>query len=506
MFNRRSRTQNVKRNISYGMIERAVAILTAFIVNTVLIKRLGIEYGGLTNSLKSVSNILLFGNFGFEAAVVSSMYKAFSEEDSGTIVAYTSFLKQVYRIIGCILIAACFIAIPFLNQSIHTALPVNISVCFLMFISDGIIKYFISGYLWAVPTADQRGNMLSAFGALMSVIKCVLQCIAILSTGNYYMFAFAVPMIAVCQNILIYKRVMSEYPYLKTVKGTLTSDQKKDLFWKIKGLFFANLANKTRNEMDTTCISIFIGLAAAGVYGNYIQVFAGLNAVLHIINNALIPSVGNSIATETVEKNHADMKRLDKTYIAISGLATVCLLCLYQPFMYMWMGGNLTLQNKDVFMLVIYFYLLKLGDMRYVYYQAAGLWHYGRYFAIAETITNIILNVILCKYFGVFGIIAATTISVFFLNYIACPIILYKRYFKNGKLLSFYTDHIKYSMPVLASAIISWFICQRIPYYAFSVQGVIIWIIKGLICTVIYILICGLCVAIKKAATPAGNA
>ena len=493
MANRYSRSQNMKRNIGYGLIEKAVILLTPFIINTIMVKKLGVEYGGLTNSLKSAVNILLVVHFGFESAVISSMYVAFSADDTETICAYATFLKHTYHIIGWVLVLACAVFISIPSTLFRSELPVNIQACFLLFVSEGIIKCFGSGYLWAIPTADQRGDLLSIANAMTAIVRCIIQCAALTALQNYYLYAAAIPIAAIWHNYAVYRKVMSDYPYLKTTEYSLDSCQKNELFKKIKGVFFSNLAGKTRNELDAICVSAFIGLTVAGIYGNYIQMFNGLNTIFYVIITAIVPSIGSGIAGETSDKNHNDMKHIERIYIGISGFITVCLLCLYQPFMCMWMGQELLLQDGEVFLLATYFYILRLGDIRAAYYQAAGLWYYGRHMAFVETVSNIVLNIILCRYLGVTGIIFATLITVFFLNYLYCPIILYKCYFKNGKLALFYTDHIRYSIPVVISAGVSWIICQKIPNYDFSIIGVVVWIAKGIVCGLIYAIFYALC-------------
>ena len=86
------------------------------------------------------------------------------------------------------------------------------------------------------------------------------------------------------------------------------------------------------------------------------------------------------------------------------------MLCLYQPFMMLWMGKNMMLPMSAVILLSLYFYLLKLGDIRALYSSAKGIWWEQRYRAIGETLMNLALNIILGRLFGVHGIILATMI------------------------------------------------------------------------------------------------
>ena len=155
-------------------------------------------------------------------------------------------------------------------------------------------------------------------------------------------------------------------------------------------------------------------------------------------------SVGNSIASESQEKNYEDMKVFDFIYMAVAGWATVCLLCLYQPFIHVWLGEDMMFDASIMIAFCAYFYILKSGDIRWVYHEGAGLWYECRFYMIGEAIANIVLNIVLCKVMGVLGILLATVITVFTTNCFLCPSVLFKKYFGNGKMKEYLTGHLAY--------------------------------------------------------------
>ena len=183
-------------------------------------------------------------------------------------------------------------------------------------------------------------------------------------------------------------------------------------------------------------------------------------AVSTMLLNSMMAGVGNSIAVENQEKNYADMRMFDYIYTGVAGWSTICLLCLYQPFVKVWLGDTMLLGMPVVVTLCAYFYILKSGDIRWVYHEAKGLWYESRFVMIGEAVVNIILNIVLCKMMGVLGIVLATVVSVFITNFIFCPRLLFKLYFKNDKLHEYWKDHISYAVTMLLSAVISWLVCE----------------------------------------------
>ena len=245
-------------------------------------------------------------------------------------------------------------------------------------------------------------------------------------------------------------------------RGELSNNQKHDLNKRVRGLFIEKITAVSRNSIDTLCISAFIGLAATGMYNNYYYIMASIIAVSIMVLNSMMAGVGNSIAIESQEKNYADMRMFDYIYMGIAGWATICLLCLYQPFMKIWLGDNMLLGMPVVFGFCAYFYILKSGDIRWVYHEGKGLWFESRFIMIGEAVVNIFLNIVLCRTLGVFGIVLATVVSVFITNFIFCPRLLFKLYFRNGKLKEYWMDHVLYTLTMVLTASASWLLCEAL--------------------------------------------
>ena len=171
--------------------------------------------------------------------------------------------------------------------------------------------------------------------------------------------------------------------------------------------------------------------------------------------------------------------------MAIVGWAAVCMVCLFQPFIRLWVGQDMLLSMPFVVCMCLYFYILDSGAISWVYHQGAGLWWEDRYVMIGECIANIILNIALCKLLGVIGIVLATVISVFFTNFVFCPKVIFREYFKNGKLKEYLSDHGCYAVTMLLSAGVSWLLCESLlPMKDAGTVGGIICIIGRLaVCT-----------------------
>ena len=150
------------------------------------------------------------------------------------------------------------------------------------------------------------------------------------------------------------------------------------------------------------------------------------------------------------------------------------------------MGEQMMLPNVAVVLFVVYFYLLKLGDMRSMYADTSGLFWVSKWRALGESVCNFVLNYSLGKMFGIYGIITATIISLFFCNYIWSVQITFKHYFKRSA-GEFYLYQLKYSLVNLGICIVTLLICKGVSFL-FSGK-VIVLCIRAVVCVVIPLLL-----------------
>ena len=460
----RGRTANVKRNIIYGMLQIAVSRAFPFCVRTIVIYRFGIEYLGLSGLFTSVLSTLSLMELGFGTAVVYSMYKPVAEGDTVLICAYLRYYRKIYRFIGIAILIVGLLLMPFLHKLVRDpVLPggLNLYVCYLIFLGNAVIGYLLYGYMSAIPTAYQRRDILSRIDMGCALFGSVIKIFILLSSNSFYLYLVCMPFITITNNLIVLYVVKRMYPEIP-LQGEITTEQKHDLQKKVSGILVNKLTNVSRNSIDSLCISAFIGLVATGIYDNYFMVMSSLLSAAVMVCTSMMASVGNSIAVESRNKNYTDMRLFDFMFMSVAGWSMVCMLCLYQPFMLTWVGKEKMFRMSIVLELCVYYYVLLAGAIRWVYHEGAGLWWECRFIMIGEAIANIVLNIILCRFLGVAGIVLATILSVFATNCILCPELIFRQYFKNGKLHEYWMDHVCYATTTALTGGICWLICYML--------------------------------------------
>lgn len=88
-----------------------------------------------------------------------------------------------------------------------------------------------------------------------------------------------------------------------------------------------------------------------------------------------------------------------------------CFIGLYQPFIRLWVGNKYILDYRFVILFCVLFYCLELAMLWASIKDAAGLWHSDRFRPLVGASVNLIMNIVLVQYCGLYGIILSTVLS-----------------------------------------------------------------------------------------------
>lgn len=483
--NQISRIKNAKKNMFTGVINKVLSLVLPFVLRTVMIQTIGIEYLGLSSLFTSILQLLNVSELGINASIICCMYQPIAENNIDKVCALVNFYRKTYRIIGVFFLSMGLLILPFVENFINGSYPndINIYIIYFLYLLNASVSYFFFSYRAAILTAHQKLNITNNVHSVIYILVSIFQIIAMFMLKNYYVYVILLIITTVLNNVVAAYYSKKYYPQY-ICKGKLDKETFDRIKMQILGLMINKVCYLSRNSFDAIYLSMFLGLTVSAIYGNYYLIMTGISSLLGIITTSATAGVGSSIALQTPEKNYFDMKKFDFLYMLISGWTSICLLCLYQPFMIMWIGEEYLFSIEIVILFVIYFYGLALGNVRYMYTSGSGLWWQGRYRSILEAILNICLNYILGKKFGVVGIIIATLITLIFINQIYGSSIIFKYYFKNGKWYEYIKYHILYVFVTSVVAMVTYFVCSAISY-----EGILGLMIRLLICIIVPIIL-----------------
>ena len=475
--NNSNRTKNSVRNVATGLIVKFIVILMPFIIRTIIIKKLGMEYLGLGSLFTSIIQVLSLSDLGFSIAISFYLYKPIQNGEKDTVCYLLNYLKKIYYIVGTVILCAGLGVMPFLPHLIYGTYPadINLYVLYLIFLSNTVLSYFFFSYRRVLLNASQRSDIENVITLIVSLATYTLQIVFLLLFSNYYLYAIFMPLSTLAVNIVglfACKKIFPDY----VPSGNIPKEQKTDINHHIKAMVGHKIAHVVVNSTDSIFISAFLGLTVLAIYQNYFYIVSSLLAVVAIIYSSISASIGNYIAFESKENNLKLFNRLTFFNVLMIGWMSICLFVLYQPFMKIWVGEENMMPFLTVCLLVLHFYSWKFKEILSVFKDSAGMWTLDFWKPYVITALNIILDVVLVIFVGVDGVIIATIISVSFVSLPWETAVFYKRYFQVGP-KNFYLRLLLLTILVLVAGGLTYLACYFIPD-----EGIGYFILKAGIC------------------------
>lgn len=414
-----ARTQNTIRNAMWGVVYRMVTLMGPFVVKTILIKQLGLEYAGLNGLFQSILTVLNLANLGFSSALVFTMYQAVVDDDKAALCAMMNFFRKVYRIIGFTILGIGLCLMPFINVLIKSDCPsdINLQSLFGIYLFETSLGYLMFAYTLAVFSAYQRTDVSLKIDTVRYVFQYVLQAAVLLIFKNYYIYALMLPLMVIPNNIANYVISRRMYPYIKC-KGTISTEIKKGIYSRVWTLFGHKVGSTVLTSISNVIISAFLGLTMMSLYNNYYYILTAVNGVVEIITNGSLAGIGNKLITDSKEENYKLFKTLNYGWITLIGAAACCMLCFYQPFISaIWLGSDFLLSDGVMCLIVAFFFSWMFRIMQLTYRDAAGLWTKDWLKPYVGTTVNILGGIVLVNVTKSIAGVLIPTIFVFLFIY-----------------------------------------------------------------------------------------
>ena len=495
-----NRTKNTKRNIIFSYVDSFITIGFQFLSRSIIVHTFSSQYLGLTSLFTSVLQVLNMADLGFASAIIYNMYRPMAEHDVDAVCALLNYYRKVYRVVGSVILVCGILVMPILPYLMKKELPegINMYVLYLLYLSNTVISYFLFAYKTALLNALQRLDLTKLAYAAANIIQSIFQIVCLTILKNFYIFVGVAVIGTVFKNVFCACISKSKFPEYFCL-GEVASATRKDVVHRVKGLFICNVSGVTYTAFDSIILSTFLGLSTVAVYNNYITVFNGVMSFVVLLRNAMQASVGNSIASESREKNYRDMILWQFLFSVIAIWCVTCLFSLYQPFMELWMGLEMLLPVKDVVLLCVWFFLSLVPHAFYLYLSGNGLWWEMKWSYILSTGCNLVLNITLGKLYGTTGIIFSTVVSSLIFGMIWQCVIVFKIYFIKS-MREYFRRQIFYAGICLLSAVLAYILNHFI-----LIDGMSGIIVKGMVCTfvsaLLVILLCRESEIYKRAVT-----
>lgn len=475
-----SRKEKSMKNLVTAMIGQVIGLVISFIARIVFVRILGAEYLGLNGLFTNILTVLSLAELGVGEAITFSLYKPLASKDERKCQMLMQLYKKVYIIIGIMILILGVSITPLLNLLIKDIPNIPyINLIYILFVLNTSVSYFFS-YKRNLIIADQNRYIATIYRYIFYFILNLAQIIYLMICKDYIGFLVLQVISTILENVFVSLKANKMYSFLNDKNFIpLDSYSKKEIIKNTKAMMMHKIGGVVVSSTDNILISTFVNLSAVGIYSNYYMIISALNTIFGQIFTSLTASVGNMFVTE---KNEKELDIFNKVYFMnfwIYSFSTICLICLFNSFVELWVGADYLFPFEVVLILTINFYITGMRKSTITFKEAAGLFYNDRWKSVIEAIVNLIASIILVKIFDVFGVFLGTFISSVTVCVWVEPYVLYKYGF-NKNFIEYFKKYFIYIIITILLGTGTFIICNNITCSLF-----LSFIIKLIMCLII---------------------
>jgi len=202
---------------------------------------------------------------------------------------------------------------------------------------------------------------------------------------------------------------------------------------------------------------------------------------------SLSASIGNLIVKESPEKRLRIFKTMQMNSFWLSGFFCFCLFFLLDEFVLLWLGPEFVFGFPVKMAILLSFYLSVILAPVVAFREATGLYQKTKYLLLAAAAIKIMLVILLSRYFGLAGILLATSIAKITTYAWYEPKLLFRDFFDSGSARYFCWHLLNIMLLAACIAAAHFFIPWR------EISSWAGWLIRGVACSVciniVYLLI-----------------
>lgn len=422
------RTKYTIINSIVGVIGQVILACINFILRRVFVNTIGLEYLGVNGLFSNILSFLALTESGVGIAMAYSLYLPIVNNDNDKINALMKFYKKIYTGIALGITLLGLILIPILPYLIKDSIFTNqeIVVYYLFFLTENVSSYFLA-YKSTFLNACQKNYIVTFIRTISMSLGLLIKIFVLYYTGNFLIYLTISVLTMIINNIFISIYVTHHYPYISEKTSMNVEEKDKlELIKNIKGLFMHKIGAFAVFGTDNIIISMFVNLKMVGIYSNYSMVLSQLNMLASQLFNAVIPSMGNYIASAKCEKVYDMYKSIQCINFLLYGTFSSILICVIQPFIKLWIGGEGLLATGVVYLLITDFYLKGMRNTVQIVKTAGGVFYQDRFAPLIEAVANLVVSIFLARRIGIAGVFIGTIVSGLLAPFWITPFYVYR--------------------------------------------------------------------------------
>jgi O-antigen/teichoic acid export membrane protein len=400
------RSKKTFKNVAWGFVYEAVAIVCALILPRLILTSFGSQYNGVIGAVTQFLSVIALFQAGVGGVTMAALYKPLAEKNTvrvSVIVKSTeSFMhKVVFIFVGAIVCIACLYPFLVIDEFdwFFTA-----SLVLIMSLST-VAQYFFGQTYQFLLNADQHQRVISIVNSVKLIANTAISAVMIHMGFGIRAVKLSAAAVYVISPLFISVYAKRKYKIIADVKkDNSVISQRWDNFGQQIAMFV------TQNT-DIIVLSLFSTVYEVSVYTVYALVFSGVYGIFVPLTKGVEAAFGNMIAKNEHDKLKENLRIYEQVvFTATTFLFTVAFITTIS-FVLIYTANVSDVDYRRPVFLYIMIIAFMFKCFRFPYegiVKAAGHFRQTRNPAFIEAAINISVSVALVIKFGIAGVAIGT--------------------------------------------------------------------------------------------------
>lgn len=375
-----------------------------------IIYEFGSEINSIDQSAQQIFNYFVLFESGMGAAYLYKMYVPMSEKNKDKIAAlYYGLSHSMHRIavrMGLVVlpIAIIYAAIIDRETSSYFTAFLIIFILGLRF----VIPYFVSvskktlltvyEYKYLINIVDSVGNIVIVLMELALILLTDLPIVVALCLG-----CFINILLGYVYKLLIIK--LCGYPFDAAIAPCFDAE------YMTKDILYHQIAGLVNNNTDVFLLSL-VNIQSVTIYQVYKTIEMYPVQLMIIISEMFRAGFGIRLAAND-KYVYRDFQRLLTFHMFAAIIAIAVFITNINPLITLWIGKDFLLSELGICLFGVLMLSSMLKNVVYIVRDGKGLYKESKGYTVREALMNLILSVVLVKWFEIEGVLFATAISMY---------------------------------------------------------------------------------------------
>ena len=473
------RTKNALKNVIISLGTHVFLLLLGLLLRRILLTGFDTELVAYDGLLSNIFSLLAIADLNAGSLFNFHMYQAFARQDQDRVNHLMSLFRGLYRILGGVMVCLC-VGIYFLLPAIFGDKVQLWSYFRLMYViyAVGAVSTYFLGYWQTLLVAGQKEYQIAAAQTACSTTSQIAKAVILLTTRSFLLYLLITGAANLTTQLLIRHRARKEYPQIRFTPVTREDYQKEGFFHQLRDLVVIRLAGTVMYSTDHLLMTLLVNIRASALYSNYCLIGATVNALFVRLIMPLRATLADMIYKEDKVKSYRIFRMTDLISFFLASVLLVCYFVVFQSAITVFFGGQFLLTEGFVLTYALQNYV----NMKYqaVAQMRGSFGEYGteKRCSVIGMLLNLVLSVLLSRYWGAAGIVLGTVIAL--CSFWHSHIIIVERKFFQHSVIAAWGREALFLLLAMAELGAVWWLTRAIP---FTVWGMLLRGVTGVCVT-----------------------